>query len=88
MTASIGAEALPFVIPTGVAMGLRPIQGDEKGLCSLLPSHYSQWKRPLPFVIPTAVEGSAVLSSVDNSFNLFMRNRRAGSGCLRLRALS
>jgi hypothetical protein len=39
-------------------MGLGPTHGDENGLPS---GHHSPWKRHPPLVIPSAVEGSAVL---------------------------
>jgi hypothetical protein len=38
-----------FVIPTGVVMGLRPTQGDEKRLLS---SNRSLWKRRPPLCHP------------------------------------
>jgi hypothetical protein len=55
-TALHGSVSLPFVIPpapvcrgTGVVMGLRPTQGDEKRLLS---SNRSPWKRRPPLCHP------------------------------------
>jgi hypothetical protein len=46
-----------FVISTGVVMGLRSTRGDEKRLPF---SNHFPWSVALPFVIPSAAEGSAV----------------------------
>src|ERR1700744_6185104 len=40
-----GSAAFPFVISTGVVMGLRPTQGDEK---RVLFGNHTQWKRRPP----------------------------------------
>jgi hypothetical protein len=42
-------------------MGLEPTQGDGKRLLS---SNRSPWRRPLPIVIPSEAEGSAVLRTI------------------------
>ena len=47
-------------------MGLRPTQGDEKGVCSLLLSHHSQWKGPPPLCPGgTAQRSGGICSSLN-----------------------
>jgi hypothetical protein len=65
-----------FVISTGVAMGLRPTQGDEKRLG---PATTLYGTVALSFVIPSEAEGSAVPRTLPG--NVFRSGQRSGEIC-------
>jgi hypothetical protein len=63
------SATLPFVIPAGGFMGLRPTQGDEKRLLS---SNYSPWKRRPTLCHPERSRG--ICSSADLSWKCFRQS--------------
>jgi hypothetical protein len=67
------APALTFVIPTGVVMGLRPTQEDEKRLLS---SNRSVWKRHPPLCHPERSRISYYAAPKMTSFAAFFTESR------------